>query len=147
MTVNILNILSVGDCPLLHNSQPVSQLPSLRPDHHHYPTIDEPLPPSKLQHFLIYYIFSAFPVNSNSVEVSMSFYIIPSVLYILPPESKQYGFFFFPYLTLTSSVVMLFWTNPIRSLCLDSSSSLPTMKRKLQCSPHSRQYCEIGMNR
>jgi len=48
MTVNVLNILSVGDCPLLHNSQPVSQLPSLRPDHHHYPTIDEPLPPSKL---------------------------------------------------------------------------------------------------
>ncbi|CAM4514002.1 unnamed protein product [Lepidochelys olivacea] len=35
-----------GDCPLLHNSQPVSQLPSLRPDHHHYPTIDEPLPPN-----------------------------------------------------------------------------------------------------
>ncbi|XP_032298896.1 E3 ubiquitin-protein ligase HECW1 isoform X11 [Coturnix japonica] len=35
-----------GDCPLLHNSQPVSQLPSLRPDHHHYPTIDEPLPPT-----------------------------------------------------------------------------------------------------
>ncbi|XP_038030298.1 E3 ubiquitin-protein ligase HECW1 isoform X9 [Anas platyrhynchos] len=34
------------DCPLLHNSQPVSQLPSLRPDHHHYPTIDEPLPPN-----------------------------------------------------------------------------------------------------
>ncbi|XP_050186106.1 E3 ubiquitin-protein ligase HECW1 isoform X7 [Myiozetetes cayanensis] len=37
---------SLGDCPLLHNSQPVSQLPSLRPDHHHYPTIDEPLPPT-----------------------------------------------------------------------------------------------------
>ncbi|XP_068792099.1 E3 ubiquitin-protein ligase HECW1 isoform X5 [Struthio camelus] len=37
---------SLGDCPLLHNSQPVSQLPSLRPDHHHYPTIDEPLPPN-----------------------------------------------------------------------------------------------------
>ncbi|XP_074801396.1 E3 ubiquitin-protein ligase HECW1 isoform X7 [Natator depressus] len=36
----------LGDCPLLHNSQPVSQLPSLRPDHHHYPTIDEPLPPN-----------------------------------------------------------------------------------------------------
>nr|XP_048695074.1 E3 ubiquitin-protein ligase HECW1 isoform X5 [Caretta caretta] len=35
-----------SDCPLLHNSQPVSQLPSLRPDHHHYPTIDEPLPPN-----------------------------------------------------------------------------------------------------
>uniref|UniRef100_A0A452I144 HECT-type E3 ubiquitin transferase n=1 Tax=Gopherus agassizii TaxID=38772 RepID=A0A452I144_9SAUR len=35
-----------GDCPLLHNSQPVSQLPSLRSDHHHYPTIDEPLPPN-----------------------------------------------------------------------------------------------------
>eukprot|EP00075_Anas_platyrhynchos_P017881 XP_027307134.1 E3 ubiquitin-protein ligase HECW1 isoform X8 [Anas platyrhynchos] len=35
-----------GECPLLHNSQPVSQLPSLRPDHHHYPTIDEPLPPN-----------------------------------------------------------------------------------------------------
>ncbi|KAB0403533.1 hypothetical protein E2I00_016307, partial [Balaenoptera physalus] len=37
-----------GECPILHNSQPVSQLPSLRPEHHHYPTIDEPLPPSKL---------------------------------------------------------------------------------------------------
>eukprot|EP00075_Anas_platyrhynchos_P017882 XP_027307135.1 E3 ubiquitin-protein ligase HECW1 isoform X10 [Anas platyrhynchos] len=37
---------SLGECPLLHNSQPVSQLPSLRPDHHHYPTIDEPLPPN-----------------------------------------------------------------------------------------------------
>ncbi|XP_061230929.1 E3 ubiquitin-protein ligase HECW1 isoform X8 [Neopsephotus bourkii] len=37
---------SLGDCPLLHNSQPVSQLPSLRPEHHHYPTIDEPLPPN-----------------------------------------------------------------------------------------------------
>ncbi|XP_053117863.1 E3 ubiquitin-protein ligase HECW1 isoform X2 [Hemicordylus capensis] len=35
-----------GDCPLLHNSQPINQLPSLRPDHHHYPTIDEPLPPN-----------------------------------------------------------------------------------------------------
>ncbi|XP_054420285.1 E3 ubiquitin-protein ligase HECW1 [Pteronotus mesoamericanus] len=34
-----------GECPILHNSQPVSQLPSLRPDHH-YPTIDEPLPPN-----------------------------------------------------------------------------------------------------
>nr|XP_044991998.1 E3 ubiquitin-protein ligase HECW1 isoform X2 [Jaculus jaculus] len=35
-----------GECPMLHNSQPVSQLPSLRPEHHHYPTIDEPLPPN-----------------------------------------------------------------------------------------------------
>ncbi|XP_037693071.1 E3 ubiquitin-protein ligase HECW1 isoform X2 [Choloepus didactylus] len=35
-----------GHCPRLHNSQPVSQLPSLRPEHHHYPTIDEPLPPN-----------------------------------------------------------------------------------------------------
>ncbi|XP_077159092.1 E3 ubiquitin-protein ligase HECW1 isoform X9 [Paroedura picta] len=35
-----------GDCPLLHNSQPINQLPSLRPDHHQYPTIDEPLPPN-----------------------------------------------------------------------------------------------------
>nr|XP_056713604.1 E3 ubiquitin-protein ligase HECW1 isoform X2 [Euleptes europaea] len=35
-----------GDCPLLHNSQPINQLPSLRPDHHHYPTIDETLPPN-----------------------------------------------------------------------------------------------------
>ncbi|KAM9651279.1 E3 ubiquitin-protein ligase HECW1 isoform 1-T1 [Trichechus inunguis] len=35
-----------GECPRLHNSQPVSQLPSLRPEHHHYPTIDEPLPPN-----------------------------------------------------------------------------------------------------
>ncbi|XP_078233571.1 E3 ubiquitin-protein ligase HECW1 isoform X12 [Pogona vitticeps] len=36
----------LGDCPLLHNSQPVNQLPSLRPDYHQYPTIDEPLPPN-----------------------------------------------------------------------------------------------------
>ncbi|XP_004708220.2 E3 ubiquitin-protein ligase HECW1 [Echinops telfairi] len=35
-----------GECPILHNSQPVRQLPSLRPEHHHYPTIDEPLPPN-----------------------------------------------------------------------------------------------------
>ncbi|XP_036891288.1 E3 ubiquitin-protein ligase HECW1 [Sturnira hondurensis] len=35
-----------GECAILHNSQPVSQLPSLRPEHHHYPTIDEPLPPN-----------------------------------------------------------------------------------------------------
>uniref|UniRef100_A0A8C5MEN5 HECT-type E3 ubiquitin transferase n=1 Tax=Leptobrachium leishanense TaxID=445787 RepID=A0A8C5MEN5_9ANUR len=38
-----------GDCSLPLNSPatpPVSQLPSLRSDHHHYPTIDEPLPPN-----------------------------------------------------------------------------------------------------
>ncbi|XP_053322064.1 E3 ubiquitin-protein ligase HECW1 [Spea bombifrons] len=38
-----------GGCPLPNNSPatpPVSQLPSLRSDHHHYPTIDEPLPPN-----------------------------------------------------------------------------------------------------
>ncbi|XP_056376499.1 E3 ubiquitin-protein ligase HECW1 isoform X2 [Hyla sarda] len=35
-----------GDCPLPHSTPPVSQLPSLRSDHHHYPTIDEPLPPN-----------------------------------------------------------------------------------------------------
>uniref|UniRef100_A0A8D0RRR1 HECT-type E3 ubiquitin transferase n=1 Tax=Sus scrofa TaxID=9823 RepID=A0A8D0RRR1_PIG len=35
-----------GESPRLHNPQPVSQLPSLRPEHHHYPTIDEPLPPN-----------------------------------------------------------------------------------------------------
>ncbi|XP_053265563.1 E3 ubiquitin-protein ligase HECW1 isoform X4 [Podarcis raffonei] len=35
-----------GDCPLLHNSQPINQLPSMRSDHHHYPAIDEPLPPN-----------------------------------------------------------------------------------------------------
>lgn len=35
-----------GECPLPHNATPVSQLPSLRTDHHHYPTIDEPLPPN-----------------------------------------------------------------------------------------------------
>ncbi|XP_007939423.2 E3 ubiquitin-protein ligase HECW1 [Orycteropus afer afer] len=35
-----------GEYPILHNSQPVNQLPSLRPEHHHYPTIDEPLPPN-----------------------------------------------------------------------------------------------------
>ncbi|KAM8966695.1 E3 ubiquitin-protein ligase HECW1 [Pelodytes ibericus] len=38
-----------GDCPLPNSAPaapPVSQLPSLRSDHHHYPTIDEPLPPN-----------------------------------------------------------------------------------------------------
>ncbi|XP_051785043.1 E3 ubiquitin-protein ligase HECW1-like isoform X2 [Erpetoichthys calabaricus] len=35
-----------GDCPLPSNHQPVNQLPALRPDPHHYPTIDEPLPPN-----------------------------------------------------------------------------------------------------
>ncbi|XP_077347819.1 E3 ubiquitin-protein ligase HECW1 isoform X4 [Lithobates pipiens] len=35
-----------GECPLPHSATPVSQLPSLRTDHHHYPTIDEPLPPN-----------------------------------------------------------------------------------------------------
>ncbi|XP_043921527.1 E3 ubiquitin-protein ligase HECW1 [Protopterus annectens] len=36
-----------GDCPLPHSTHPGSHLPSLRPDsHHHYPTIDEPLPPN-----------------------------------------------------------------------------------------------------
>ncbi|XP_075442698.1 E3 ubiquitin-protein ligase HECW1 isoform X2 [Ascaphus truei] len=35
-----------GDCPLPYNAQPITQLPSLRTDHHHYPTIDEPLPPN-----------------------------------------------------------------------------------------------------
>nr|XP_028605642.1 E3 ubiquitin-protein ligase HECW1 isoform X3 [Podarcis muralis] len=35
-----------GDCPLLHNSQPINQLPSMRSDQHHYPAIDEPLPPN-----------------------------------------------------------------------------------------------------
>ncbi|XP_075683168.1 E3 ubiquitin-protein ligase HECW1 isoform X4 [Rhinoderma darwinii] len=36
----------ISDCPLPHSTPPVSQLPSLRSDHHHYPTIDEPLPPN-----------------------------------------------------------------------------------------------------
>nr|XP_045362304.1 E3 ubiquitin-protein ligase HECW1 [Camelus bactrianus] len=44
--MNSLAASSRGECPILHNSQPVSQLPSLRPEHHHYPTIDEPLPPN-----------------------------------------------------------------------------------------------------
>ncbi|XP_063308197.1 E3 ubiquitin-protein ligase HECW1 [Pelobates fuscus] len=38
-----------GDGPFPINSPatpPVTQLPSLRSDHHHYPTIDEPLPPN-----------------------------------------------------------------------------------------------------
>ncbi|KAG7488659.1 hypothetical protein MATL_G00036290 [Megalops atlanticus] len=35
-----------GDCPLPCSHAPVSQLPALRPDPHHYPTIDEPLPPN-----------------------------------------------------------------------------------------------------
>ncbi|KAM6948288.1 E3 ubiquitin-protein ligase HECW1 [Aplochiton taeniatus] len=34
------------DCPLPSSHPVVSQLPALRPDHHHYPTIDEPLPPN-----------------------------------------------------------------------------------------------------
>ncbi|CAJ0967954.1 unnamed protein product [Ranitomeya imitator] len=38
--------LVLSDCPLPHSTPPVSQLPSLRADHHHYPTIDEPLPPN-----------------------------------------------------------------------------------------------------
>ncbi|MBN3307378.1 HECW1 ligase, partial [Amia calva] len=36
----------VGECPLPCSHPPVSQLPALRPDPHHYPTIDEPLPPN-----------------------------------------------------------------------------------------------------
>ncbi|XP_062337566.1 E3 ubiquitin-protein ligase HECW1 [Osmerus eperlanus] len=36
----------VGDCPLPSSHPAVSQLPALRPDPHHYPTIDEPLPPN-----------------------------------------------------------------------------------------------------
>uniref|UniRef100_A0A674CFM7 HECT-type E3 ubiquitin transferase n=1 Tax=Salmo trutta TaxID=8032 RepID=A0A674CFM7_SALTR len=35
----------LGDCPLPSSHPPVSQLPALRHDPHHYPTIDEPLPP------------------------------------------------------------------------------------------------------
>ncbi|XP_006634362.2 E3 ubiquitin-protein ligase HECW1 isoform X1 [Lepisosteus oculatus] len=35
-----------GNCPLPCSHPPVSQLPALRPDPHHYPTIDEPLPPN-----------------------------------------------------------------------------------------------------
>ncbi|KAJ1200105.1 hypothetical protein NDU88_003932 [Pleurodeles waltl] len=35
-----------GDCPLPHSPQAVSQLPSLRSDHNHYPAIDEALPPN-----------------------------------------------------------------------------------------------------
>ncbi|XP_056599683.1 E3 ubiquitin-protein ligase HECW1 isoform X2 [Triplophysa dalaica] len=34
------------DCPLPCSHPAVSQLPALRPDPHHYPTIDEPLPPN-----------------------------------------------------------------------------------------------------
>ncbi|XP_028832170.1 E3 ubiquitin-protein ligase HECW1 isoform X3 [Denticeps clupeoides] len=34
------------DCPLPCSHPPISQLPALRPDPHHYPTIDEPLPPN-----------------------------------------------------------------------------------------------------
>ncbi|XP_051557630.1 E3 ubiquitin-protein ligase HECW1-like isoform X1 [Myxocyprinus asiaticus] len=34
------------ECPLPCNHPAVSQLPALRPDPHHYPTIDEPLPPN-----------------------------------------------------------------------------------------------------
>ncbi|MBN3282077.1 HECW1 ligase, partial [Polyodon spathula] len=35
-----------GNCPLPSSHPPVNQLPALRPDPHHYPTIDEPLPPN-----------------------------------------------------------------------------------------------------
>ncbi|KAI1889018.1 hypothetical protein AGOR_G00174730 [Albula goreensis] len=35
-----------GECPLPCSHPPVNQLPALRPDPHHYPTIDEPLPPN-----------------------------------------------------------------------------------------------------
>ncbi|MGH0137352.1 UNVERIFIED_CONTAM: hypothetical protein FKN15_063667 [Acipenser sinensis] len=35
-----------GDCPLPASHPPVSQVPALRPDPHHYPTIDELLPPN-----------------------------------------------------------------------------------------------------
>ncbi|XP_033914568.2 E3 ubiquitin-protein ligase HECW1 isoform X2 [Acipenser ruthenus] len=35
-----------GDCPLPSSHPPVSQVPALRPDPHHYPTIDELLPPN-----------------------------------------------------------------------------------------------------
>ncbi|XP_053265567.1 E3 ubiquitin-protein ligase HECW1 isoform X7 [Podarcis raffonei] len=45
-TMNISAEDILGDCPLLHNSQPINQLPSMRSDHHHYPAIDEPLPPN-----------------------------------------------------------------------------------------------------
>ncbi|XP_038819171.1 E3 ubiquitin-protein ligase HECW1-like [Salvelinus namaycush] len=34
------------DCPLPSSHPPISQLPALRHDPHHYPTIDEPLPPN-----------------------------------------------------------------------------------------------------
>ncbi|KAI4879395.1 hypothetical protein NFI96_026438, partial [Prochilodus magdalenae] len=34
------------ECPLPCSHPPVTQLPALRPDPHHYPTIDEPLPPN-----------------------------------------------------------------------------------------------------
>ncbi|XP_036412790.1 E3 ubiquitin-protein ligase HECW1, partial [Colossoma macropomum] len=34
------------ECPLPCSHPSVSQLPALRPDPHHYPTIDEPLPPN-----------------------------------------------------------------------------------------------------
>ncbi|XP_051553164.1 E3 ubiquitin-protein ligase HECW1-like isoform X1 [Myxocyprinus asiaticus] len=37
---------SKRECPLPCNHPAVSQLPTLRPDPHHYPTIDEPLPPN-----------------------------------------------------------------------------------------------------
>uniref|UniRef100_G3RT74 HECT-type E3 ubiquitin transferase n=1 Tax=Gorilla gorilla gorilla TaxID=9595 RepID=G3RT74_GORGO len=54
-----------GECPILHNSQPVSQLPSLRPEHHHYPTIDEPLPPKILVLLIVLAILQFFTDFSN----------------------------------------------------------------------------------
>uniref|UniRef100_H3A600 HECT-type E3 ubiquitin transferase n=1 Tax=Latimeria chalumnae TaxID=7897 RepID=H3A600_LATCH len=38
--------ITVGDCPLPYNSPPITQLPAFRTDHHHFPAIDEPLPPN-----------------------------------------------------------------------------------------------------
>ncbi|KAI1902129.1 hypothetical protein AGOR_G00041530 [Albula goreensis] len=37
---------TAGCCPLPCSHPPVSQLPALRPHPHHYPTVDEPLPPN-----------------------------------------------------------------------------------------------------
>ncbi|MFT7800069.1 E3 ubiquitin-protein ligase HECW1 [Arapaima gigas] len=37
---------ATGDCHQPCSHPPVRQLPALRPDPHHYPTIDEPLPPN-----------------------------------------------------------------------------------------------------
>lgn len=41
-------VLFVGSCHLQCSHHAFTQIPALRSDPHHYPSVDEPLPPSKL---------------------------------------------------------------------------------------------------